>query len=329
MIDASTGGISAYTSAHIDLIVLLGAAIATFVASVMADDQQQRLRNGTLGAATGSAFGGLEALLHSQPALLAVGFLGSGVGAFSGWLIFLLLSLGAGTGRGRNWLEYYAGGFKGLREKLNLDDRQVLLSAFDSWHLSFSRITLKQRSSLLTFQKDSRVDQYSELMITSWLIILVDIFALIFKTLAHKPEYQSRVTVILFGRSGTEIVGEHWVSYSGSLAAHKPKKFGVDSIAYKVLKGGLPSPYYTTGNEAREKGEDRGEQSYRPFYCFRLNGSAVLSVDWPEDLKEDPRKDEFVKRAVNLFQADIAPSIGMLLDRWSTSLQSNVELDPL
>jgi hypothetical protein len=327
--EPSTKGISEFTLAHIDIFVGLGAGLATFVASVMADDQEQRLKNGTFGAVAGSAIGGLAALLDNQPALLVVGFLGSAVGGLLGWLAFLLLSRSVGKPGGRNWLEYYAGGFKGLREKLHLDDQQVLLAAFDSWHINFSRLVSNQRSSLLSLPKSASTDQYAQLVIEGWLVTLVDIFALIFKTLAHKPEYQSRVTIILFGKSGGTITGKHWVAYSGSLAAHKPLGFGEDSVAYKVLKGDIQSPYYATGAEAKDKWQDRGQQSYRPFYCFRLNGNAVLSVDWPQDLKDDPTKDEFVKKAVELFQADIAPSVGMLLDRWSAPLHANVGLDPL
>src|SRR5438128_846716 len=121
--------VSAFTQAHMDLLVGAGAALGTFVASVVAKDQDDRLRNGTFGAIAGSAIGGVAALLTNQPALLVVGFLGSAVGGFFGWLVYLWLSSRAKQPAGRLWLEYYVGGFKGLRDKLDLADQRVFLPA--------------------------------------------------------------------------------------------------------------------------------------------------------------------------------------------------------
>ncbi len=311
------------------LFVGVGAALATFVASVMADEQEQRLKNGTFGAIAGSAIGGIAAVMNKQPDLLIVGFLGSAVGGLLGWGVFLWLSYRVGKPGGRNWLEYYAGGFKGLRDKLNLDDQQILLSAIDAWKNNFSRTISYQRHTLLSFQKSAETDKYSRLMIKTWLILTVDIFALILKTLADKPIYQSRVTVIIFGKKEEKIVGKHWISYTGPLLEHKPREFNEGSIGYKVLTGEEQSPYFATTKEVKDKGQDRGQLTYRSFYTFRLNGSAVLSIDWPEDLKENPEPDQFVKRAVDLFQVDLTPSITALLENWSIPLQKELGLDPL
>jgi hypothetical protein len=318
--------ISTFTSANLELCVGFGALLATFLASVMADDQEQRLKNGTFGAIAGSAIGGIAAMLNNQPALLVTGFLGSSVGGFLGWIAFLVLSRSVGKPGGRNWLEYYVGGFQGLRDKLNLDDQQVLLSALDAWILDFSRMLSKQKHCLLSFGKTHATDEYARMTVETWLILTVDIFALILKTLADKPEYRSRVTIIVFGKDGDEIIGKHWISYTGSLPAHKPKNFDGTSIGYDVLTGAKQSPYFFSGKSAKDEGQDRGEQSYRPFFTYRLNNSAVLSLDWPEDLKEN---DEFVKRAKDLFQTDITPSIAAVLDHWSKPLQEEVELKPL
>lgn len=317
--------VSAFTAANLELFVGLGAALATFLASVMADDQEQRLKNGTFGAIAGSAIGGIAAMLTNQPALLVIGFLGSSVGGLFGWFAFLLLSWSVGKPGGRNWLEYYVGGFQGLRDKLNLDDQRVLLSALDAWRLDFSRMLSTQKHCLLSFAKTPATDGYARLTIETWLVLTVDIFALILKTLAEKPEYRSRVTIIVFGKEGEAIVGRHWISYTGSLPAHKPKDFNETSIGYKVLKGEEPSPYFSTSKQAKDSGQNRGQQTYRPFFTYRLNRDAVLSIDWPEDLKED---DEFVKRAVDLFQTDITPSIAAILDHWSKPLQEAVGLKP-
>jgi hypothetical protein len=71
--------------------VFLSAFLAVLVASIMSDEQNDRLRNGTFGAIAGSSIGGLAALLTSQPTLLILGFLGSTAGALVGLVCHHLL----------------------------------------------------------------------------------------------------------------------------------------------------------------------------------------------------------------------------------------------
>jgi hypothetical protein len=66
------------------ILVAVGSALATFVVSVMGDEQDQRLKNGTFGAVAGTSIGGLAGLMTKQADLLVVGFFGSVVGALNG-----------------------------------------------------------------------------------------------------------------------------------------------------------------------------------------------------------------------------------------------------
>src|ERR1051326_8318409 len=74
------------------LLVAFSAFLATFIASVMADDQEIRLRNGTFGAIAGASVGGFAALLTDDKSLLLVGIFGSSCGAILGWSASLCLS---------------------------------------------------------------------------------------------------------------------------------------------------------------------------------------------------------------------------------------------
>lgn len=47
-------------------LVFYTSLMATFLASVMAEEQHQRLINGTFGAVAGSSLGGLAALITDQ-----------------------------------------------------------------------------------------------------------------------------------------------------------------------------------------------------------------------------------------------------------------------
>jgi hypothetical protein len=320
-------GQSIVTPQTLAWLVSGGSALATFTASVMGDEQNERLKNGTLGAVAGTSIGGLAGLMKGQQDLLVVGFVGSVVGAFLGWLVYLGFSFAASTPQGRTILEFQVAGLKGVRERLNLDDQQRLLSAVTAWRENFSRMMMDEKNRLLSIGQGASTNQYASVVIETWLISVVDFFALVFETLARKPKYQSRVTIIVFGARDKAIVGKHWISYSGSLDPHqKDREFPDNSIGYKVLYGRETSPFFSTSEAAKQTGQKRGDTSYRPFITFRLNSSAILALDWPDTLDEN---DPYVVVARNFFNTNIAPVIAEVLEQWHGPLQSVVELQPL
>jgi hypothetical protein len=310
------------------IMVFAGSGLATFVASVMGDEQNQRLKNGTFGALAGTSIGGLAGLMKGQQDLLVVGFLGSVLGAFLGWLIYLLLSILANkipTVRGV--LEFQVAGLKGVRERLNLDDQQKLLTALGAWRENFSRMIFDEKNQLRKIAPCANSNEHAAVIIETWLISVVDFFALVFETLAKKPQYRSRVTIIVYGTQASSVIGKHWISYAGPLTPHKKaQEFDSSSIGYQVLLGQVSSPYFTTSDAANRAGQTRSDHSYRPFITFRLNSSAILALDWPETLDE---KDPYVTVARNFFNSDITPVIGEVLDQWAGPLQSVVSLQPL
>src|SRR5438105_15055569 len=91
-------------------LVGLSAFLMTFVASVMADEQNERLRQGSFGAIAGSAVGGLAAVMQKEPNLLLLGVFGSACGAIVGWVVYLTLSLLASFSWCRRLIEYHLGG---------------------------------------------------------------------------------------------------------------------------------------------------------------------------------------------------------------------------
>jgi phage shock protein PspC (stress-responsive transcriptional regulator) len=97
-------------------LVGLSAFLATFIASVMADEQNDRLRQGTFGAIAGTSVGGLAAVFQKEPNLLLIGVFGSAVGAVFGWIIYLGLSILASRKWARSLIEYHVSGLKGVRK---------------------------------------------------------------------------------------------------------------------------------------------------------------------------------------------------------------------
>lgn len=326
-----TAAASALTVVQIAWLVGIGSALGTFVAAVMADDQSTRLKNGTFGTLAGSAVGGITALMTETPALLVVGFFGSSVGALFAWIGFLMLSARASRPGGRNWLEYYVGGFQGLRDRLALDDEATLLLALDEWRIRFAQMVRQQKDEALLLQKGKTTDQFMVLIIEGWMISVVDVLTLVLKTLAKKDNHQPRMSVIVFAGRPDAVVGRHWISYSGDLRRHKDRHFTNDSIGYKTLIGQVPDDIrdnYWTTSDAEKRGQELGKnQPYVGFFCFRVNDHAVLTLDWPDKIEIDPRDSPYVKKSVVLLRSDIIPSIGALLAHWSRPLSEEIDAD--
>jgi hypothetical protein len=307
--------------------VFAGSALATFVASVMSEEQQTRLRNGAFGVVAGSSVGALAGLFNNKPDLLVIGFLGSTVGGVAGWIVHIILSLLAGTKSMRPLLEYQFGGFSSVRNRLQIDEQNLLLSALKEWRDNYTRMLAKQRQTIAGLDRHQR-EAVARLLIESWLVSFVDLYGLVFGAIAEKRQYRSRVTLIVFGLdSNSQHIGKHWISYSGALESHKTTvAFPENSVGYKVLMEQLPSPYFTDSATASKDGHDRAEKEDRPFFTFRVNGEAVVSLDWPKAISEE---DAYVRLAKDTFHSDVCPTIAELLALWDTPLHSEVGLQPL
>lgn len=308
------------------ILVFLGAAVATFVASVMAEEQSTRIKNGAFGALAGSAVGGLAAIFAKDEMLLVVGFVGSAVGALLGWFAAVMLCLWASEFKvGRDVLTYLTGGFKGVREKLEFEADQPLLDALNSWSQDFARKMNRQRETMLQFPEGEQTNSFIQLIVSDWLVSIVNFLDVLFG-LAKRPKYRSRATLIIYGKQNGSVVGRHWVSAAGALASHKRRDFNDKSIGYKVLMGELSSPYFTTAAVAKQQGQDRGEERYLPFLTFRVCDSAILAIDWHDKLEPN---DRFINRARVLFQNDVCPAIACLLKHWHGEIGQEVKLGPL
>jgi hypothetical protein len=313
--------------------VFWGSLIVTFVASVMGKDQQQRLDQGKFGLAAGTSLGGISGLIEKEPALLVVGFVGSAVGGLLGWLFYLVLaSLLVRFPKCESLVTFQTGGLESLQKQLDLKSKENLRIGFNLWTDRFSLMMADARRTLLCRPPASDVkwEDQAVALIHSWLTTAVDTLALVFGTLADKPQYQSRVTIIVYKISGTggetRATGKHWISYAGgNLKPHdKNQSFDEKSVGYKVLVQQLGSPYFTTKEIAQKEGQARtNDVSYRPFITFRLNDSAILAVDWPEELKEE---DGYVKAAESLFNSDVMLAITDLLSRWPNPLADSAGL---
>ena len=311
-----------------EVLVGLSAFLATFVASVMADEQSARLKQGTFGAVAGTAVGGLAAVIGDQPMLVLTGIFGSAVGAIVGWIVYLGLSILASQRWGRRLMEYHVSGLKGVREQLDLDEKNQLLSALEIWSQNFRGMVLRESHVMLSNTSSSDYNLWVKIAIRGWMTTLIDAFNLVLDALAEKREYRARITLIAFGRSTTGPIGRHWISYAGHQQSHRKKDFGEASIAFQVLSGKKESPFFTSVESANSEGEQRRSSgpAYSSFFVFKLTDNSVLSLDWPGRLEID---DPYVNVAKGLLQLDVVPAIALLLDHWSGDVASEVALEPL
>jgi hypothetical protein len=309
------------------------AFLATFVASVMADEQNDRLRQGTFGAIAGTTVGGLASIMQKDGMLLLMGVFGSACGAIVGWIVYLGLSVLASRKWARSLVEYQVSGLKGVRARIDLQDQNLLLQALNIWSQNYRGMVLREVQVILANTDSGDFNQWVTVALRGWLTSLVDAFNLVLDALADKSEYRSRVTIIVFGRRHDgSIVGRHWLAYVGDRQGHRKVDFESKSIASQVVSGMKSSPWFTTVEDANQQAQDRSDKSddpgksdpsYNSFLVLRLNDSAVLSLDWPGEITQT---DSYMSVARRLLYLDVAPAIGKLLDRWRGSLATEVGL---
>ncbi len=308
----------------IEWLVGLGAGLGTFVAAVMADDQRERLRNGAFGTIAGTFIGGVAAITSNSPSLVFTGVLGSAAGASAAWLVYLILAIVASQPRGRRLVEYQLRGLKGVTAQLSADENARLLAALTDWFANYCRWIDIQRERFVENRSSAIINELIGTAIEGWIRTSIDTFNLVLAALADKRNYRSRATVIVFGRNTEDQVeGRHWKPYSGTLAAHRNIPFDDKSIACQVLQGKLRSPFFTTSKSADKDAQNRSSFTYSSFMVMRINDSAVVSLDWPVELKE---KDPFVQAIGETFHLDIVPAMRQLLEHWNGSLANAVGL---
>jgi hypothetical protein len=238
--------------------------------------------------------------------------------------VYLGLSMLASRKWARSLVEYHVSGLKGVRTRIDLEDRNLLLKALTVWGQNFRGMVLREVQVIVANSGSADFNQWVTVALRGWLTSLVDAFNLVLDALAEKAEYRSRVTIIIFGyRDDGQFVGRHWLAYAGDRQGHRRVDFERSSIASQVLSGDKNSPYFTTLEGANQEGQDRGDKSYSSFYVFRLNDHAVLSLDWPKRIDEN---DEYVSVSRRLLYLDVAPGIGKLLDLWHGPLAAEVGL---
>lgn len=311
-----------------DVLVLWGAALGTFVASVMANDQAERLRNGAFGTIAGASLGGIAALFESNKLLVLYGVFGSAIGASAAWLVYLVLAFVAQKPAGRRMLEYHIKGLAGVHDQLIADENTRLREALSLWGTDFARTIAYEKDILVHEGKSESANTSIHLAIHNWISTIVNTFNLVLHAIAATSlDYQCRATLILFGCDDKgNHKGCHWISFAGRLPAHQGGHlFNTTSYAFKVLSEDLRSPYFTTAEKANKDAQERKSAAdrYVSFILIRVNERAVLSVDWPGNHDDS---DPYILIVRDLFHLEVAPAVSELMNMWSGDLEQEFRL---
>jgi hypothetical protein len=173
-----------------EALVGWSAFLATFVASVMADEQNVRLRQGTFGAIAGAGVGGLAAVMQKDGSLLLVGIFGSACGAIVGWIVYLLLSGLASRAWAQGLIDYHVSGLKGVRARFDEVKRQRLLVALGVWSQNYRGMVLRELPVILASPSPKDYDSWAPISLRGWLTSLVDALHLVLDALEERRAFR-------------------------------------------------------------------------------------------------------------------------------------------
>jgi hypothetical protein len=310
-------------------LILLGSFCATFVASVIAEEQNERIKSGIFGLMGGTGAGAIASLITSDNELLLIGVAGSAVGAVLGWFTSLILCAWVHKSEtGKAVLTYLSTGFSGLRAEITLNERiknqNLQIDAIRTWNSYKSRTIQKQLTDILEIEKSIDRNAVVKIVVNEWLASVVNMFEFLFRLGGNSFQgYRPRATVIRFKQIEGNQVGNHWVFNTGGQRSFNTiKTFGENSVGYKVLTGELPSPHFDNFESANKTGENRGAiNEEKSFMTFYVSDDTILAVDWPSVLALE---DSIVKTISNLFEDDICPSINKLIKNWHEIPQNSI-----
>jgi len=328
----------AFSTQQLAVVVSIAAALVTFVATVMATKDQQRLKNSQFGAAAGVSIGALAALVtNNSPSLVIFGALGSGAGAAVGWLVYLLIVIFASRpgrpGRppsARPLLRLLVDGLDGVEKQAVIDERRGIERGLDWWSDLFCNHIEEARAELEHTGRTGKVDdRLVDSTLTSWLYSMVDAFNLVMIGIKPDTLYGTRACLIVFGTEDDKPKGLYWIHYAATFKPHNvAKPFNEDSAAYRVVVGDDPSPMRVLAEKGKAPKNvvERSGSDYKAFTLYRVNDSVVISVDWQRDsIADDPYIDR-LDRAIQLY---LVPACSRLIECRTTPPQETLRLAPL
>jgi hypothetical protein len=276
---------------------------------------EHRAKTTSIGAAAGSLLGVFMGLLRQQTSLLAFGFAGAAAGAFLAWVANLALCIAANTRFGRRWLKYHYLGIRAVSEDVEAESIDKTMLFLHEWRHGVTRRLTAQLTRMQRPGESPDVQQLETVrgVIEEWMGSIVDSFDILLHLATQKPEYQFRMTLIVFGSDGDSVKGSHWARYSGRQMKHRTDAFAQDSIAYKVLTQQLASPHFGKTSDAGVPNRNTTAQGrYHDFICFRVNDFAVLSLDWVA-ISGEPAGDAYIQFLKTMVHTDLVRWIAALL----------------
>ena len=282
-------------------LIFLGSGLITFLSTVLAQKQDERLKNSSFGALASGVITLIITFLKkdNQQNDLLYAFLGSAIGAFNGWLVYLSIAVMAflrynviipfielvahgldsmsdnivsyENAQSSDKLKYY---LERLASELNtrigsLDNIAALDKVNeDKTDLATRKMLLQQRKEFL--------ESIARFILTS----IVELFNLVYGSM----RFRASILKFQYTRdaNGKKIYqeGRHWLYYYGSgQPFRKDKTFDQTTSAYDMVSTGdrtMELFDLSSDKVADRQAADR----YQYFSLFRLNDWCILTLDW-------------------------------------------------
>jgi hypothetical protein len=271
--------------------ILWASAIATFLSTVLADDQAQRIKQGAFGAVAAGGVTAVVALIQKEGdtsvSYILYSFYGSTFGGFVGWLVFVFIAALTYYRYGvlMPFVELITSGFGKFRDQIILLENSPSLAKLQGWMERFER---ELRSQLYKVELNTDFKNCSEKQqllfykqqVSIILMAAVEQFNLVFGTVHF------RSTIIRFPDiTNKDENGCHdfELSYYGTMKRFKDTPFDAESKAYMMATGQIKGKSKTFDTNDMNVPAREPRDRYVSFILFKLTDMSVLSIDWAQD----------------------------------------------
>ena len=268
---------------------------ASFMASLLAKDQNDRLKNSTFGGLVGTGLSALVTIVQKQNNIdyILYSVYGSVFGTFFGWLVYACIAVMAYIRYNSplSIIELITNGLQGIREQIISEENKRLLGNLDIWWKQFAMDFEDKATILLKFDYST----YSKEMMIS---IVKSLLTSVCKV--HNLMYnnnQMRASIIKF--DANQFNGKHWINYadfsnpldmkifdhvdsSGKKIDEKEK----ESVAHKLLVNENEIYKYVDTKNNIDIQDRKSEKRYRYFSLFKIDDRHILTLDWPDDINK-------------------------------------------
>jgi len=275
-----------------EIIIFWIGFFASFLATVSADEQNERLKNTAYGGITSTAVSVFITMLNNKDGslskdLILISLYGSLIGSFIAWVFFAII---AGYyvivyNKTSSFIGLITNGLGGLKNEIIRKENQLDFEDLENWWSNLYRqfdelYSNISRLNMLDHDKQKLIKNILRYILSS----ICQAHNMIFRTSFM------RASIIKFNLTAKK--GEHWVFYSDNSSPPfvTSDLFYDNSKAYQLLASNKISET-TDMSQARQTGtvqvREDSDNRYGFFTVFKIDGNHILTIDWPKTITKN------------------------------------------